>query len=76
MAASVTNGALDGYYKKAKQAGAEGGKVLGAGAGGCLLACVPPRYQGRVRRTLLQAGLTEIPFELEPEGSKIIYVGG
>jgi D-glycero-alpha-D-manno-heptose-7-phosphate kinase len=76
MASSVTNGSLDGYYTKARNAGAEGGKILGAGAGGCLLVCVPPRLQPRVRRTMLRAGLTEIPFTMEPEGTKIIYVGG
>lgn len=76
MASSVTNGSLDRYYSKARQAGAEGGKILGAGAGGCLLVCVPPRFQARVRQALLRAGLMEVPFNMEPEGSKIIYVGG
>jgi len=76
MASSVTNGSLDRYYTKAREAGAEGGKILGAGAGGCMLVCVPRRFQPRVRRTMLQIGLTEIPFTMEPEGSKIIYVGG
>ena len=63
-------------YAKARKAGAEGGKILGAGAGGCLLVCVPPRFQRRVRQTLLRAGLMEVTFTMEPEGSKIIYVGG
>jgi D-glycero-alpha-D-manno-heptose-7-phosphate kinase len=76
MAASVTNGSLDAYYEAARNAGAEGGKVLGAGAGGCLLLCVPPRHHTRVRRAMHKAGLTEIPFTMELEGSKIIYVGG
>ncbi len=76
MASSVSNGVLDSYYKKARDAGAEGGKILGAGAGGCLLVCAPRRNHPRVRRAMLQAGLTEIPFTMEPEGSKIIYVGG
>jgi D-glycero-alpha-D-manno-heptose-7-phosphate kinase len=76
MASSVTNGSLDSYYTKARQAGAEGGKILGAGAGGCLLVCVPYKFQSRVRRTMLRTGLTEIPFAMEPEGTKIIYVGG
>jgi D-glycero-alpha-D-manno-heptose-7-phosphate kinase len=72
----VTNGVLDSYYRKAQRAGAEGGKVLGAGGGGCLLLYVQPRSQPRVRRAMREAGLTEIPFAMEPEGSKIIYVGG
>jgi D-glycero-alpha-D-manno-heptose-7-phosphate kinase len=76
MASSVTNGALDDYYRKARDAGAEGGKILGAGAGGCLLVCVPPRHQARVRRVMDRAGLKEIPFAMERQGSKIIYVGG
>jgi len=76
MASSVTNGSLDKYYTKARVAGAEGGKILGAGAGGCLLVCVPERLQSRVRRAMLHTGLTEIPFAMEPEGTKIIYVGG
>jgi len=43
MAAKVTNSLLDSYYNKAIAAGAEGGKVLGAGGGGCLLLFVQPR---------------------------------
>jgi D-glycero-alpha-D-manno-heptose-7-phosphate kinase len=76
MGSRVTNGALDAYYKKALDAGAEGGKVLGAGGGGCLLLYVQPRRQAKVRRVLHEANLAELPLALEPEGSKIIYVGG
>lgn len=72
----VTNGTLDAYYCKARRAGAEGGKVLGAGGGGCLLLYVQPRHQARVRRAMLRAGLSEVPLAMESEGSKIIYVGG
>ncbi len=76
MGSRVTNGILDTYYQKALRAGAEGGKVLGAGGGGCLLLHVQPRVQPKVRRAMQRAGLTEVPFAMEPEGSKIIYVGG
>jgi D-glycero-alpha-D-manno-heptose-7-phosphate kinase len=76
MATKVSNGVLDGYYRKAISAGAEGGKILGAGGGGCLLLHVQPRQQPSVRRAMLHAGLTEVPFAVESEGSKIIYVGG
>jgi D-glycero-alpha-D-manno-heptose-7-phosphate kinase len=73
---TVSNGTLDAYYTRARRAGAEGGKVLGAGGGGCLLLHVPRTHQTAVRRSMLRAGLKEVPFGLEPEGSKIIYVGG
>jgi D-glycero-alpha-D-manno-heptose-7-phosphate kinase len=76
MGSKITNSVLDGYYAKAQKAGAEGGKILGAGGGGCLLLYVQPKLQAKVRRTMKEVGLTEIPFALEPEGSKIIYVGG
>lgn len=76
MASKVTNGVLDTYYRKAITAGAEGGKILGAGGGGCLLLHVQPRKHSRVRTAMRAAGLTEVPFAIEPEGSKIIYVGG
>jgi D-glycero-alpha-D-manno-heptose-7-phosphate kinase len=76
MGSRVTNGALDGFYAAARRAGAEGGKILGAGGGGCLLLSLPRQAQPRVRRAMCAAGLTEVPFQLEPEGSKIIYVGG
>jgi D-glycero-alpha-D-manno-heptose-7-phosphate kinase len=76
MGSRVSNGILDNYYRKALRAGAEGGKVLGAGGGGCLLLHVQPRVQPKVRRAMQRAGLTEVPFAMEPEGSKIIYVGG
>jgi D-glycero-alpha-D-manno-heptose-7-phosphate kinase len=76
MSSRVSNGLLDSFYEKALKAGAEGGKVLGAGGGGCLLLHVQPRKQARVRRAMERAGLSEVPFAMEPEGSKIIYVGG
>jgi D-glycero-alpha-D-manno-heptose-7-phosphate kinase len=76
MGSKITNGTLDTYYRKALKSGAEGGKILGAGGGGCLLLHVQPRHQARVRRAMEDANLTEVPFALDPEGSKIIYVGG
>jgi D-glycero-alpha-D-manno-heptose-7-phosphate kinase len=76
MGSRITNLTLDRYYERARDAGAEGGKILGAGGGGCLLLYVQPRSQARVRRAMQAARLTEVPVALEPEGSKIIYVGG
>jgi D-glycero-alpha-D-manno-heptose-7-phosphate kinase len=75
MSSKVSNGHLDGLYEKAREAGAEGGKVAGAGGGGCLLLVVKPSVQDRVREAMLGAGLREITFSLEPEGSRIIHYG-
>jgi D-glycero-alpha-D-manno-heptose-7-phosphate kinase len=73
MASTVTNGLLDDLYLLAREAGASGGKVAGAGGGGCLLLCVKRAGQKRVRQVMTQAGLREIAFDLEPEGSRIIH---
>lgn len=73
MASTVSNGRLDELYSRARAAGAEGGKVSGAGGGGCLLLVVPPERQAAVRADMGDAGLQEVPFGYEPEGSRIVH---
>lgn len=73
MASKVTNGHLDVLYAEARAAGATGGKVSGAGGGGCLLLVVPAEHRTAVRDAMGRAGLKEVPFSLEPEGSRIIH---
>jgi D-glycero-alpha-D-manno-heptose-7-phosphate kinase len=74
LAEGISNSRIDECYERARRAGALGGKVLGAGESGFLLLFCEPRMQGSVRGRL--ADLREISFKYEPEGSKIIYVGG
>jgi len=73
LAKRISDGHIDNLYEKALAAGAVGGKITGAGGGGFLLLFVPPDKQWSVRNAL--AELREIEFKLEPQGSKIIYVG-
>lgn len=42
LASNVSNPVLDELYEAGRAAGAWGGKVLGAGGGGCLLFVIPP----------------------------------
>lgn len=72
LARGVTNPTIERYYQKALDAGAAGGKLLGAGRGGFLLLCCDPSRQDCVRRALKE--MEETPFTFEPEGSKIVYV--
>jgi D-glycero-alpha-D-manno-heptose-7-phosphate kinase len=72
LARGVTNATIERYYQKALDAGAAGGKLLGAGRGGFLLLFCDPSGQDRVRRALKE--MEETPFAFEPEGSKIVYV--
>lgn len=68
----ISNSAIDGYYEKAKRAGALGGKILGAGGGGFLLLYADKQKQDKVRQAL--KSLLELDFGYEPQGSKIIYI--
>lgn len=67
----ITNDHIDSIYDRARQAGAIGGKLLGAGGAGFLLLFVGERNHEQVRAAL--SNLIEVPFEFESEGSKIIY---
>ncbi|MFA6002683.1 MAG: GHMP kinase [Elusimicrobiota bacterium] len=72
LASGISNPAIDRAYETARRHGATGGKILGAGGGGFLLLMCPPAKRQSVLRGL--RGWREIPVQLEPEGSKIIYV--
>lgn len=69
----ITNSAIDKIYQSALDAGALGGKLLGAGGGGCILFFVEPDIQNKVREKLKD--LIYIPFKFENLGSQIIYYG-
>lgn len=68
----ITSGQIDEWYEAARKAGATGGKILGAGSGGFLMFAVPEERRVGVRDAL--AGLRDVPFRFEPQGSKIIFV--
>lgn len=68
---SITNSFLDNIYNKAKQNGAIGGKILGAGAGGFFLFYVPRDIKKYFLKKM--NFLTEVPFLFENKGSQIIY---
>jgi D-glycero-alpha-D-manno-heptose-7-phosphate kinase len=71
MATSISNGNLDELYGRARCAGALGGKITGAGGGGYLLLYVPQQKQDDVRHALKE--FDELPFNLESDGSKVIF---
>ena len=71
LASRITNPALDDLYATARQAGALGGKIAGAGGGGYLMLYCPRDRQDDVRAAL--HALTELPFHLERDGSKVIF---
>lgn len=68
---SVSTDSIDMLYQKGINAGALGGKLLGAGGGGFLVFYVQPEYQESVKSAM--DGLMHIPFSFENEGTKVIY---
>lgn len=67
----VSTGSIDALYAKALDAGALGGKLLGAGGGGFLLFYVEPDRQADVQKAL--ENLLYVPFHFENDGSHIIH---
>lgn len=70
LSSSISNSIIDDYYLKAKKAGADGGKILGAGGGGFLLIFAEPDRHVRIRKAL--SNLLYVPFAFENLGSQII----
>ncbi|KKW46711.1 MAG: kinase [Candidatus Liptonbacteria bacterium RIFCSPLOWO2_01_FULL_56_20] len=71
LSGKISNPQIDDIYEAARNAGAIGGKLLGAGGGGFMLLFVTPEKQARVREAL--KNYTFVPVKFETEGSQIIY---
>lgn len=67
----ISSGTIDELYEKGIQAGALGGKLLGAGGGGFLLFYVEKDKQEKVKDALQE--LMEVPFKFENYGTRVIY---
>lgn len=71
IGAAVSTEGIDTLYEKGIQAGALGGKLLGAGGGGFLVFYVQPEKQEAVKRAMRE--LMHIPFEFENGGTRVIH---
>jgi len=72
LSSAISNTFLDDIYEKAMNAGAIGGKLLGAGGGGFFIFYVPAPQQSAVRHALTD--LSEVDFKFEDDGTRIIYM--
>jgi len=61
---------IDTIYDKAMQAGAMGGKILGAGGGGFMLIFASPDKHQAIREAL--NNLVHVPFKFENFGSRVV----
>jgi D-glycero-alpha-D-manno-heptose-7-phosphate kinase len=67
---NMSNGQIDRWYDLACRNGALGGKLIGAGGGGFLMFYAEDKV--RVRRAMREAGLEEVRFRFEFEGTQVI----
>ncbi len=70
LSEDITNPKIDEIYEASREAGAIGGKLLGAGGGGFILLFVKPEDQFRVKERLKI--LLQVPFRFEFRGSQIV----
>ncbi|MBN2138011.1 MAG: hypothetical protein JW720_09400 [Sedimentisphaerales bacterium] len=67
----ISNSEIDDIYNRACDAGAMGGKLLGAGGGGFMIFFVEPDKQTRVMDAM--DGFLHVPFRFDSTGSEIIF---
>lgn len=68
---AITTDSIDSLYEKGINAGALGGKLLGAGGGGFLVFYVQPEKRASVMEAM--NNLLYVPFSFEDEGTRVIY---
>lgn len=73
LTSGISTGIVDEMYNKGIEAGALGGKLLGAGGAGFILFYCPKEKQAEFRERM--GAITELNFKFDNYGSKIIYVG-
>ena len=72
LSSGISNPEIDRRFAAAKQAGAFGGKVTGAGGGGFLLLVHPPERSRQIAAAL--SPMTRLPVRITSEGSRILGI--
>jgi D-glycero-alpha-D-manno-heptose-7-phosphate kinase len=74
MSTKMSDPNIDKMYVLAKERGALGGKIMGAGGGGFFVFyCPGDKEKKGVREAMMVNGLKEMPFRFEKEGAKTMF---
>ncbi len=68
----ISQPAIDRWYDTARENGALGGKIMGAGGGGFFLFYCLNNHKDRLRQAMAAEGLREMPFDFDFEGAKVL----
>ena len=68
----ISDPRINQWYDCAKENGALGGKIMGAGGGGFFMFCCLNGSKARLRATLRAEGLREMPYDFDYEGAKVL----
>lgn len=80
LTSSISNSLIDDLYEAGLHSGAWGGKILGAGGGGCILFIAPVSKKNKVRAAVMKVaqkyklkGFQELPIKFVQAGAEILY---
>lgn len=71
MAKGISDSEIDEWYNKGLNAGATGGKLLGAGNGGFIMFFAPKDRHQEITKAM--AGLKKVLFTFDKVGSKVVF---
>ena len=69
--AGISTPGIEDLMRVARREGALSAKVCGAGGGGCVVFCVPPKRKGRVAAALAGVGAQVLPFRIAKRGVQV-----
>ena len=68
----ISDSNIDRWYDVARENGALGGKIMGAGGGGFFMFYCPNSHKARLRKAMAAEGLREMPYDFDFEGAKVL----
>ena len=71
LTSKISTHRINEIYETARESGAIGGKLLGAGGGGFMLIFAKPEHHFKIKEKL--SGLLHVPFHFETMGSQIVF---